>query len=103
MKAFDELIALKKKLKIKVPIIIHGFNKNKDVKQVPTWQKGGQIIVNSDRVTINAKDDKLLLIGKTDAILTAEKIKKYPILWGIFYSNLITKGLTIHFLIVNMN
>lgn len=31
VKAFDELIALKKELNIKVPIIIHGFNKNEEL------------------------------------------------------------------------
>lgn len=29
--AFDELIAIKKRLKIKVPIVIHGFSKNEQV------------------------------------------------------------------------
>lgn len=31
VKAFDELIALKQRLKIKVPMIIHGFNKNEEL------------------------------------------------------------------------
>jgi TatD DNase family protein len=31
--AFDELIAIKKRLKISVPIIIHGFSKNKQLAQ----------------------------------------------------------------------
>ncbi|WP_264521557.1 TatD family hydrolase [Flavobacterium sp. N1994] len=31
--AFDELLAIKKRLKISVPIIIHGFSKNKQVAQ----------------------------------------------------------------------
>ena len=31
VKAFDELIALKNELNIKVPIIIHGFNKSEDL------------------------------------------------------------------------
>ncbi|WP_316770565.1 TatD family hydrolase [Pedobacter frigiditerrae] len=31
VKAFDELIAIKEKLKVKVPMIIHGFNKNEEL------------------------------------------------------------------------
>lgn len=31
VKAFDELIALKQRLNIKVPMIIHGFNKNEEL------------------------------------------------------------------------
>lgn len=52
-----------------------GFNKNKDVKTIGNWSGGSQIMVSSDRVTINSLNDKLILIGKTNAILTAEKIR----------------------------
>lgn len=31
VKAFDELIALKQRLKVKVPMVIHGFNKNEEL------------------------------------------------------------------------
>ncbi|RZK58755.1 MAG: hydrolase TatD [Pedobacter sp.] len=31
VKAFDELMAIKEKLKVKVPMIIHGFNKNEEL------------------------------------------------------------------------
>ncbi len=33
VKAFDELISLKQQLKVKVPMIIHGFNKNAELGQ----------------------------------------------------------------------
>ena len=33
VKAFDELISLKQQLKIKVPMIVHGFNKNAELGQ----------------------------------------------------------------------
>ncbi len=63
VKAFDELISLKKKLKIKVPIIIHGFNKNEEL--------GLQLInqgfwLSFGEAVLNEKSRLLNLIQKTN-------------------------------------
>lgn len=50
-----------------------GFNKNSDVKQIGNYSSP-QIIINSGRIVINSKDDKLFLIGKDKSILTAKKV-----------------------------
>lgn len=50
-----------------------GFDKNSDAKQI--GQKSiAQIVLNSKRVVINAKDDILLLIGKEKTVLTGKKV-----------------------------
>ena len=67
----------------KLPNIKVGFTRNKDAVQIPSWSQGSQIILDSNRVVINAKKDKLFLVGKTKAILTSEKVllqsKKYKV------------------------
>jgi TatD DNase family protein len=63
VKAFDELIALKKELNIKVPIIIHGFNKNKELGEQLLakgfWLSFGEAVLNK-------KSSLVKLIQKTD-------------------------------------
>lgn len=51
-----------------------GFTKNLDVKLAPTWSSGGQIIIDSDRVIINAKKNKAFFIGKEEAVITGKKV-----------------------------
>ncbi len=58
----------------KLPNFKAGFQRNRDVLKIPSWSSGGQIIINSDRVILNAKKDKIFLIGKSDSIVTAEKV-----------------------------
>ena len=51
-----------------------GFSKNLDVKLAPTWSAGSQIIIDSDRVIINAKKNKAFVIGKEEAVITGKKV-----------------------------
>jgi hypothetical protein len=51
-----------------------GFDKNLDVKQSPTWSTGPQILIDSERILLNAKKDMLMLIGAKKAILTGKKV-----------------------------
>ena len=51
-----------------------GFSKNLDVKTSANWTAGSQIIVDADRVIINAKSNKAFLIGKDQAIVTGKKV-----------------------------
>lgn len=50
-----------------------GFDKNMDVKKIPNSDKA-QIVIDSDRVVLNAKKDILFLIGKTQTIVTGKKV-----------------------------
>lgn len=50
-----------------------GFNKNVDVKKI-SQEETAQIVVNSDRVVLNAKKDILFLIGKEQTIVTGKKV-----------------------------
>lgn len=50
-----------------------GFDKNMDAKQIGQ-KEIAQIVVDSDRVVLNAKKDMLFLIGKEKAILTGKKV-----------------------------
>ena len=67
VKAFDELIALKKELNIKVPIIIHGFNKNEELGEQLLakgfWLSFGEAVLNkkSSLVKLIQKTDKFFL------------------------------------------
>lgn len=63
VKAFDELVALKKQLKISVPLIIHGFNKSEEL--------GAQLIANGfllsfGAVVLNKQTGAAKLIQKID-------------------------------------
>ncbi len=63
VKAFEELMALKKELKIKVPMIIHGFNKNEELgKQL--LEKGFWLSFGA--AVLSKKDSLLHLIQKAD-------------------------------------
>ena len=50
------------------------FQKNTDAKQIATWNKGSQIALNADRVLLNAKTDKLILLAKNEALMASDKI-----------------------------
>jgi len=60
-----------------------GFSKNKDAAKIGNWASGGQVILDADRIVLNAKKDKLILISKKESILTGEKVlfqsKKYKV------------------------
>jgi len=51
-----------------------GFDKNMDVKQIANWAGGSQILIDSDRVVLNAKKNILFLVGKEQSILTGKKV-----------------------------
>ena len=51
-----------------------GFKKNLDVKTSQNWSGEGQIIIDSERVIINAKSDKAFLIGATEAVITGKRV-----------------------------
>ena len=63
VKAFDELIAIKNRLNVKVPMIIHGFNKNEELgKQL--LAKGFMLSFGSSVLQENFNNAKL--INETD-------------------------------------
>ena len=45
-----------------------------DIKEIPNWDKGAQILIDSDRVVINAKNDSAFLLGKNQSIVSAKKV-----------------------------
>lgn len=51
-----------------------GFDKNLDAKKLGNYQGKGQVVVDSERVVINAKKDMLFLIGATKTIVTGKKV-----------------------------
>ena len=52
-----------------------GFKKDSDVASTPTYDKSPQLLINSNRVVINARTDKAFLIGSTAAVVTARKVR----------------------------
>lgn len=56
-----------------LPKIKAGFEKNKEAKKIGAYA-GGQVVVHSDRVVLNAKKDIIMVIGKTQAIITSNKV-----------------------------
>ena len=60
-----------------------GFTAHSNAKTLGTWDKGSQIVVNSDRVVINAKDERAFIIGKEQVVVTGKKVllqsKKYSV------------------------
>jgi hypothetical protein len=57
-----------------LPSLKAGFDKNLDVKTAANWKSGSQIVIDAERVLLNAKKDMLILIGAKKAILTGEKV-----------------------------
>lgn len=51
-----------------------GFDKNQDAKKLAQFQGKAQIVLDSDRVVLNAKKDMLLLIGKEKVVLSGKKV-----------------------------
>ena len=51
-----------------------GFDKNMDVKTAPNWSGKSQAVVDAERIILNAKKDKLLLVGSTEIIISGKKI-----------------------------
>jgi hypothetical protein len=49
-------------------------SKNLDVKLAPTWSGGSQIVIDADRVIINAKKNKAFLVGKEQSVVTGKKV-----------------------------
>ncbi|RZJ20438.1 MAG: TatD family deoxyribonuclease [Acinetobacter sp.] len=79
VKAFDELIAIKEKLKVKVPMIIHGFNKNEELgKQLVA--KGFYLSFSAAVLKENSSAAKLIaelnefLLETDDSQITIEEI-----------------------------
>ena len=67
--SFIYLTTKQKITKLKV-----GFTKNKDVMKIPNYSSGPQIIIDSDRVVINAKKDKAFLISAVETVTTGKKV-----------------------------
>lgn len=51
-----------------------GFKKNLDVKTAANWSGKSQIIVDAERVILNANKDKAFLIGSKEAVVTGKKV-----------------------------
>lgn len=51
-----------------------GFNKNMDAKQIGNWMGGSQIVLDADRLILNAKSDMAFLIGSKQATITGKKV-----------------------------
>lgn len=51
-----------------------GFNKNMTVKSIGNWSGNSQIIADAERIIINARVDKLLLIGSKEVVITGKRI-----------------------------
>lgn len=51
-----------------------GFDKNTDAKQIGNWSAGSQVVVDADRLILNAKKDMLFLIGAKQTTITGKKI-----------------------------
>lgn len=51
-----------------------GFGKNSDASSSPNWSAGSQVILDADRVLLNARTNKIFLIGKEQAIVTGKKV-----------------------------
>lgn len=76
VRAFDELIALKKELNIKVPIIIHGFNKNEEL-GVQLLAKG--FWLSFGIAVLNKNASVVKLIQKTDQFFLETDDSNCPI------------------------
>lgn len=57
-----------------LPKVKMGFPKNLEAAKVPTYSKA-QILIDSEQVVINAKVASAMLIGKTKAIVAANKVQ----------------------------
>lgn len=57
-----------------LPNLKIGFDKNTEVKQAANWKSDSQIVVDSGRVVINARKEKLFLVGKEKVIVTGKKV-----------------------------
>jgi len=51
-----------------------GFSKNTDVKQISNWDKGSGLLLNADRIVLNAKSDMAFLISSKETIVTAPQV-----------------------------
>lgn len=51
-----------------------GFKKNMDVKTAGNWSGTSQIVVDAQRVIINAKDDMAFVIGASGVVVTGDRI-----------------------------
>lgn len=56
-----------------LPKVKPGFAKNKDAKQIGKYA-GGQAVITSDRVVVNATKDVAMVIGKAQAVVTGTKV-----------------------------
>lgn len=57
-----------------LPKVKMGFPKNLEAAKVPSWSKA-QILIDSEQVVINAKLATAMLIGKTKAVVAANKVQ----------------------------
>lgn len=51
-----------------------GFKKNSDVKSIGNWTGNSQIIMDAERVVINARKDKAFIIGNKEVVITGQRV-----------------------------
>jgi len=57
----------------KLPKLNVGFKKHPDAISAPSWA-GAQVVIDSDRVILNAKKNKAFLIGNSGAVVTGQTV-----------------------------
>ncbi len=76
VKSFAELIAVKDKLKVKVPIIIHGFNKNEKLGE---QLLGKGFFLSIGEAALNAESGAAKLLQQTDRFFLETDDSEVPI------------------------
>lgn len=51
-----------------------GFSRNMDVKKSPNWSGKSQIVLDAERVVINSRKDKTMIIGASEVIVTGKDV-----------------------------
>jgi hypothetical protein len=51
-----------------------GFKKNRDIKEAANWSGTSQIIMNAERVIMNATTDSAFLVGAKEAVVTGKRV-----------------------------
>jgi hypothetical protein len=58
----------------KLPKLTPGFDKNTNVKQTPNWKNGSQVVVDAERLVLNARKDMAFLIAAKELVMTSKKV-----------------------------
>jgi len=51
-----------------------GSTNNCDAKGISNWDKGSQVIIDADRIVVNAKNDNAFMLAKNKSIISAKRI-----------------------------